>query len=375
MGVIQNTPLPDMPRHKAEELARSALAAWSAKRILDSVNETARAFVLPLALFDRLGVGKFEAYEGKLASTHQEIEDAAFDLCGFSKTDRISALCIAPGVVDAIKSEDADEECEGDFATAPNQTEALLSWMVGVAFGRFDWRLATGERTAPPEPDPFDPLPAKSAGMLPDGADPFHDHPGILVDLPGHKHDLARLIEQVLIRVDTPIPPDIRRWLQRDFFPFHLQRYSKSRRKAPIYWPLATTTGSYTLWLYYPSLTSQTLYTAVNDFIEPKLKQVSQEAATLRTQGTARSRDQDRALDAERAQRPGVHVNHRVFAEDDQPRLVVRPQPVQRLGDERPVLGGEFRLHARRVVQDEDGCDALVGPPALQPRQCEDEQT
>jgi hypothetical protein len=42
-----------------------------------------------------------------------------------------------------------------------------VRWAVGVAFGRFDWRLATGERDAPPEPDPFDPLPAKSPGMLP----------------------------------------------------------------------------------------------------------------------------------------------------------------------------------------------------------------
>ena len=52
--------------------------------------------------------------------------------------------------------------------------------------------------------------------------------------------------------------------------PVHLHGYSKSRRKAPIYWPLSTASGSYTLWLYYPALTSQTLYTAVNDFVEPK---------------------------------------------------------------------------------------------------------
>ena len=55
-------------------------------------------------------------------------------------------------------------------------------------------------------------------------------------------------------RVDMHVPVDVRRWLQRDFFPFHLQRYSKSRRKAPIYWPLATASGRYTLWIYYPSL-------------------------------------------------------------------------------------------------------------------------
>ena len=32
------------------------------------------------------------------------------------------------------------------------------------------------------------------------------------------------------------------------FFADHLKRYSKSRRQAPIYWPLSTAKGSYTLW-------------------------------------------------------------------------------------------------------------------------------
>ena len=84
------------------------------------------------------------------------------------------------------------------------------------------------------------------------------------------------------------MPADVRRWLQRDFFPLHLKRYSKSRRKAPIYWPLATASGSYTLWLYYPSLSSQTLYTAINDFVEPKLKQVGSDVAALRNKGSVR---------------------------------------------------------------------------------------
>ncbi len=174
----------------------------------------------------------------------------------------------------------------------------MLSWCVGIAFGRFDWQLATGERAAPAEPEPFDPLPAKSPGMLPDGAAPFHAHPGILVDDQGHLHDLARLIEEVLSRVEVPVPEDVRRWLQRDFFTFHLQRYSKSRRKAPIYWPLSTTSSSYTLWVYYPSLTSQTLYTAINDFVEPKLKQVGVDVTALRNRGSARTRDDEKRFEA-----------------------------------------------------------------------------
>ncbi len=133
--------------------------------------------------------------------------------------------------------------------------------------------------------------------MLPVGVEPFHVCPGILVDESGHPHDLARLLEEVLIRVDVPVPSDVRRWVQRTFFSCHLKQYSKSRRKAPIYWPLSTSSGSYTLWLYYPSLTCQTLYTAINDFIEPKLIHIGQEVAALRSKFSSRSREDEKNLD------------------------------------------------------------------------------
>ena len=82
------------------------------------------------------------------------------------------------------------------------------------------------------------------------------------------------------------------------FFSGHLKQYSKSRRMAPIYWPIPTNSGSYTLWLYYPSLTDQTLFTAVNDFIEPKLKQVDQDVTALRIKGSVRSRDDEKTFEA-----------------------------------------------------------------------------
>lgn len=82
------------------------------------------------------------------------------------------------------------------------------------------------------------------------------------------------------------------------FFANHLALYTASKRTAPIYWPLSTNSGSYTLWLYYPNLTSQTLFSAVNDFVEPKLKQVSREAEGLRNKGSARSRDDEKSLEA-----------------------------------------------------------------------------
>jgi hypothetical protein len=263
------------------------------------VEETSHAFLLPGALRSRLGDYDLPSIEPELARIQTEIDAIAFDLYGFSEADRAAAQASYACPENEGEGHGAEDENEEDESAAPvDQTAGLLSWAVGIAFGRFDWRLATGERDAPPEPEPFDPLPTKSPGMLPTGAEPFHHHAGILVDDPGHTHDLVRLVEEVLIRVDAPVPSDVRRWLQRDFFPFHLQSYSKSRRKAPIYWSLATDSGSYTLWLYYPALSSETLYSAVNDFVEPKLKQLGQATAVLRNKRAARSREEDRTLEA-----------------------------------------------------------------------------
>jgi hypothetical protein len=49
---------------------------------------------------------------------------------------------------------------------------------------------------------------------------------------------------------------DLREYFRKTalFFADHLKRYSKSRRQAPIYWPLSKASGSYTLWIYYHRL-------------------------------------------------------------------------------------------------------------------------
>lgn len=65
------------------------------------------------------------------------------------------------------------------------------------------------------------------------------------------------------------------------FFSYHYKEYSASRRTAPIYWPLQTASGSYTLWVYYHRLNSQTLYSCVNDFVEPKLALVTEDLNAL----------------------------------------------------------------------------------------------
>lgn len=297
-GTLARLPMPSLAAQH-NSLAALASSNWAKRRVLDEVEEASHAFTLPTALRDRLGEYDTSAIEVELRHIQAEIDAIAFDLYGFSEADR-AAVRASQEFTDEIDPEaSADDEGGDEDSAAPvANTDGLLSWVVGVAFGRFDWRLATGERAAPPEPNPFDPIPARSPGMLPDAAQPFHANGGILVDDPGHPHDLPRTAEEVLERVEVAVPDDLRRWLQRDFFPLHLRRYSKSRRKAPIYWPLSTTSGSYTLWLYYPRLTSQTLYTAVNDFVEPKLKQVGEQVTALRNKGSARTREDEKQFES-----------------------------------------------------------------------------
>jgi len=201
------------------------------------------------------------------------------------------------------------------------------TWMsvpIGCIFGRWDTRFATGEKLPPKIPDPFAPLPLCPPGMLQNvqglpatPADvPAHyplriSWPGILVDDPGHPEDIEQRVREVL-RVIWPDRADaieqeaceilgvasLRAYFANPnhFFDDHLKRYSKSRRAAPIYWPLATPSGSYTLWLYYHRLTDQTLYSCVNDFVEPKLAQVSSQAAELQRRSN-RSRQEEQALE------------------------------------------------------------------------------
>jgi hypothetical protein len=196
----------------------------------------------------------------------------------------------------------------------------IFSYAVGCVFGRWDIRYATGERSAPDLPDPFAPLPVCPPGQLQNekgmpltkddvrrlqAADQWH-YPfevpwdGILVDDPGHPLDIETRVQQVLqiIWKDSweaiereacgILGVDILRDYFRKpsgFFADHLKRYSKSRRQAPIYWPLSTASGSYTLWVYYHRLTHQTLHTALADFLEPKIKSIELGAQRQKEEG------------------------------------------------------------------------------------------
>jgi hypothetical protein len=231
--------------------------------------------------------------------------------------------------IDAEEEGEESDDDEGAELILDNSErshhEMTISHGLGCAFGRWDIRFATDEKPAPELPDPFAPLPVCPPGMLqneqglpaapsdiPSSYPLRISWPGILVDDKGHVEDIERRVREALQviwqdRADAVEQEaceilgvkTLRDYFSKPsgFFADHLKRYSKSRRQAPIYWPLSTRSGDYTLWLYYHRLNNQTLYTCVNNFVEPKLRQVSEAANQLRGKGAGRTRDEEREFE------------------------------------------------------------------------------
>jgi len=269
MGDINLLPVPEAGPTDKRAITKLARRAWSLMRALYTTNETSHAFVLPSGLNEKATGLNRGAVQRELASIQQQIDANAFVLYGIDPQDRAlietSSKRAAP--VDVSLGDSDDEE---DEEPAAAQKDALKSWLVGVAFGRFDARLATSERAIPPEPDPFDALPSRSTGMYPESEE-ASDRPDILVDDDGHRDDLAHRVRAVADRVRVDLPENLRAWLAKEFFSLHIKMYTKSGRKAPIYWQLATPSANYSVWLYLHACSKDTLFRVQNDYIAPKL--------------------------------------------------------------------------------------------------------
>ena len=157
-----------------------------------------------------------------------DIDTIAFDLYGFSEADRAAALA-SFGLVRRAMRRDRSRRRKRRRrrCTAIEQIDGLLSWSVGVlsAGSTGDWPLANAK-----------PHPSRSHSTLCQQKAPACFLMMRAVSHPfrhscrrtGHPHDLARLMEEVLARVDAPVLPNVRRWLQCDFFPFHLDTTARA---------------------------------------------------------------------------------------------------------------------------------------------------
>ena len=115
----------------------------------------------------------------------------------------------------------------------------------------------------------------------------------LLFDQPGHPWDIVERVlavaallvsdaERLVVDVMKHLKgKDLRDHLRKHFFNDHLKRYTKSRRKAPIYWPLYVPSGGWGVCVYAPSLGRETLY-AIEAAATARLNAAEVEISRLR---------------------------------------------------------------------------------------------
>lgn len=321
---VEGVPLPPWEPVQGE-LGSLAKEGWELQRKLDIHNITSPVFIVPALLSDgpkeipaatQTAQAKADDVVGRLRAIKQQIDNICgvlFDVEGQLADEDADR----PGDDHDVSADEGDEEMlQGCDTLSTSLVEDLFEYVVGVAFGRWDARIVSGDVNAQELPSAFDPLPKTAPGSL-DIETITDEYPfsipshGVLVNSRGHFYDAASQIEKAMQIIWRDKASEVEQQLSAElavatlgdyftnyskYFGFHLKRHSKGHRYAPLYWPLSTPSGSYALWLYYHRLTDQTLYTCVNDFIEPKLKQVAEEANRLRSK-TNRSSSEEKELE------------------------------------------------------------------------------
>ena len=314
VGLINKVPVPPIDGPVGRRLGTLAVEAATALRELDDSCEVSHAFIRPASLSvtgntlaerGAAWAARIRTSAEAIGAIQSEIDSLTSLLYGLDDADRV-ALTLDSEVTTTIEGDATDD---GQHEAAPGVTTLtadLFSYALGAAFGRWDIRFAARERPAPELPEPFAALPVCPRGMLQNTRGlPLNQGDiqqlqaagqwdysleiawdGLLVDDPDNTNDLIRRLREVLTTIwkeradaveqeccEILDMKDLREYFRKPslFFANHLKRYSKSRRQAPIYWPLSTASGSYTLWIYYHRLNDDSLYTALNKYVKPKI--------------------------------------------------------------------------------------------------------
>jgi hypothetical protein len=322
VGYVRTVPIPEARPADKEAVRQDVIKCVQRLKRLDSTDETSHCFLTPFLVevapnrslkdlwsIEALAQEKEVAGLGNLAHEIDMICDNSYGLSqdarqelfqntsatAFSSNMIIHALC-AP-------------------LQSASRTAQLLSWVIGVSFGRWDLRHLWSPRQSCMDNDPFAPLPICSPGVLhaenglpatetPAEYPPCINWNGILVDDPDYSDDILRRVREVLELIwkaraeaiekeacEILGVKELRDYLRKPgkggFWDDHVSRYSKSRRKAPIYWLLQSSKRNYPLWVYYHRLDKDILFKALLNFVEPKIRLEQSRLDTLRAQKSA----------------------------------------------------------------------------------------
>lgn len=326
-------PVPSISQNEYNKIIQNSQLIWKLKQAWQARNETDIIFMRPHLLSV-----KGDSIKEKIL--HLLNDETKFDQQIKELTEYNNQLFFD---LYKLKSEDiglVNEYCasmpedrvwsEGPINNkAYKYVNALFSSFLGCIYGRWNINLFFERKNSDSFPEPFDQPPSCPIGILKnekglpaEARDVPADYPlpvnwsGILVDDEGDIKDIVSRIREAIEVIWNDNAENIeqeaceiigvkslREYFSKpnNFFSDHLKRYSKGRRKAPIYWPLSTKSGSYTLWLYYNRLTDQTLFTCVNDFVNPKIDTISKDIERLQKE-LSESGDAEKRAELEKLQ-------------------------------------------------------------------------
>ena len=265
VGIVAKIPLPDVSAH--EELSETVMPLLNYWHEVFSMREESTCFAgfdvstfssdLPRQNAD--WQNKSEAFQLQFDSLNEQVEAIFTDAIGQRITDLRDPIPMT------YKLEDSETALR------------VVSFLVGTVLGRFKQDSTT------PSSDPLTHclFPSVIQSDLGSQVEFLATDPS----QPLGRHLRNEIDESTLqwICHSLGIPQDeFDAWVEKNYFEHHFSAYSGMGRYAPIYWPISTESGSYTLWFYYHRLTDQTLYKAVNDFVESKLKETLRQLGDLR---------------------------------------------------------------------------------------------
>jgi hypothetical protein len=332
VGVLEQTPVPNYSGGESEmKMVEAARRCIQEKQGVGTTDETSHIFTVP-GIVANAGTGSLsdaiaassqfqnEANQ-RLTQLQSRIDDCAFTLFNIDGSDRraIEDSFAKPNIGNWACDESPEAEEEDEPAQVAKGSGShladCLSYCVGVVFGRWDVRCACGESKRKRLPDPFATLPVCSPATLqsdeglPETRQPAQ-YPirvcwsGIIPDDPDHADDILRRVRDVLELIwkdraesiekeacEILGVKELRDYMRKPgkggFWDGHVSRYSKSRRKAPIYWLLQSSKKNYALWLYYHRLDKDMLFKALLNYVEPKVRLEQSRLDTLRVQKSA----------------------------------------------------------------------------------------
>ena len=321
VGQVGDVPWPEFKDGVAQEIGKLAQTAASAAMLLLRNDETTHQHQPSRALRTAKTLDEFitaelaedERLVGAALSARASLDELVSTSLGFKRED-----------VDAMKEEFAECDAPTDGPWCPQRpsldndrrketARSLTSLAVGLAIGRFDvWRFAqdapklsplatfdvaptTLLRSAKPKGYPID-LPS-SAMFVVDRADPdFADR--LLGDALAHLWPKAApdALSQLCgaLRVDH-----LSSYLSdpgtSGFYTDHARRYSKGRRRAPLYNWFGTASGSFGVLFMAPAATSDTLFILRNEVLAPRLTRAERAAEAARSDTDGKGNSATRA--------------------------------------------------------------------------------